>query len=103
MGTPVVAGFLSLYLNILYSVGLVGLATLMWFVVFPLYKVATNRDLRRDGRVLLMVGAYLAWLVVFAVAIEELTFMFALISALLAYAIFNRSKSAASAREAVRR
>ena len=103
MGTPVVAGFLSLYLNILYSVGLVGLAILMWFVVFPLYKIATNRDLRRDSRVLLMVGAYLAWLVVFAVAIEELTFMFALISALLAYAIFNRSKSAASAREAVRR
>jgi len=80
-----VVSYLSLYLNVAYATGLAGSALLLAFLAHPL--VAT---LRRGPRLtgapsLPLVAAYVAALVAFAGAVEELTLPFALSYALLAW------------------
>ena len=83
--SPLVVSYLSLYLNVAYAAGLAGAALLLAFLAHPL--VAT---LRRGSRLagaasLPLVAAYVAALVAFAGAVEELTLPFALAYALLAW------------------
>ena len=83
--SPLVVSYLSLYLNVAYAAGLAGAALLLAFLAHPL--VAT---LRRGSRLagaasLPLVAAYVAALVAFAGAVEELTLSFALAYALLAW------------------
>jgi len=83
----VVAGFISLYLNTLYATGILGLALLVYYLVAAPWRAIRQGGLWSNGRMLFVMAAYIAWLVDFAAGTEELTLMFALGSALLAFEI----------------
>jgi hypothetical protein len=82
--SQLVVSYLSLYFNVAYAAGLVGLALLLTFLAHPL--VATLRRVRMPAgdTSLPRIGAYVAALVAFAGVLEELALPFALAYALLA-------------------
>lgn len=90
--TKVIASFISLYLNTLYAMGYLGVILLGWFLLTPVFKVAGSTAFRRNETVMLTMAPYVAWLVVFSVAMEELTFMFAVVCALLSYQLVVPAK-----------
>jgi hypothetical protein len=71
-GWNTVGSFLSIYINILYSLGSVGLLLLTLVFVLPLYQVIRFYK----SNVLYLLWAYLSWLVAFAVHSEEFNVMF---------------------------
>lgn len=82
-----VTSFMSFYLNTLYSLGLLGLALVLGFVLYPIVIGLLHRP-RLSRRVpFWSLAAYLGWLVLLMFLAEELTFMFAVIYALFAHAI----------------
>lgn len=83
----VVASFISLYLAMLYATGILGLALLVFYLVALPWKAIRQRGLWSNGRMLFVMASYIAWLLDFAAGTEELTLMFALVSALLAFEI----------------
>jgi HAMP domain-containing protein len=72
--------FLSLYLSTLYSLGVIGLALLLWFLSRPL-TAPTRKVPSRD--LWPMLSAYIAWLVIFAVGPTEFAMIFGISYALL--------------------
>lgn len=84
-GTELVASFLSLYFNTLYSTGYVGLALLSVFLLRPILairRISRGQDIQRKQ---ILLAAYCSWLVVFAVHAEELSIMFVTIFAVVLY------------------
>lgn len=83
LGTDVVASFLSLYFNMLFSGGFVALGCLALMLFWPPLKLVL---LRRCGEVGVtpMLAGYIAWLVMFSVGAEELSPMFAIAFAFIA-------------------
>lgn len=86
LGSDAVASFLSLYMNYLYSTGIVGAAMLATFLAWPLRKLVAARG---QAYSLTIVAAYVSYLVMFAVRAEELTAMFGV-----AFALFVHSNRA---------
>jgi O-antigen ligase len=78
------SSFISLYLTTAYSLGVIGLLLLGAFLLTPVLGLVRRRR-PQDGLPLLLAAAYAAWIVVFAVAIEEFSLMFAIAFALLAF------------------
>ena len=78
-GFQAVASFLSLYVNILISCGVLGFGLLFSFMAVPLRNLI-SRAARLETW---LFGAYLAWLVDFTMHSEELSFSFGLAYALL--------------------
>lgn len=89
LGVEVVASFLSLYFNIVFSSGVLGLALLFLFFFRPVIKILVIKKLRQSKKILLILAAYLAWLIMLAVHAEELPMMFAVACALLAHEIYR--------------
>ena len=76
--------YLSLYLNILYSGGIVALILLAGLLIFPLWVALKNRKSHDKALPSLpLLIAYFSWLAAFLVHAEALSTMFALIYALL--------------------
>jgi O-antigen ligase len=73
-----VPSFLSLYFNIAYSTGLVGLIFLARFLLMPVLGFIKRSTLHPPE----LVAAYIAYLVAFSVHSEELSFQFAILYAL---------------------
>lgn len=90
-GNPLMVSFISLYHNSLFSVGLVGLVLLAAFLVRPLLGVRRVPSHARDRRFLVLLAAYVAWLVMFGVHSEELAIPFGIVLALLTYEVQQRS------------
>ena len=83
-GDDVVTSFLSLYLATLYSLGILGLLLLLWFLSVPLLLAIRHWcRLNTDPVAFWSLAGYLAWLVMFAFRSDELPFMFAVVTALL--------------------
>jgi hypothetical protein len=78
MLSDVVVGFLSLYVNVLLSLGIIGLGLLAVFLARPIFQPVGHA---REAWPLY--AAYFAWLVIFAVHAGELPLMFALTYALI--------------------
>lgn len=79
--------FLSLYVNVLYSAGVVGLALLAIFLARPVLRAMRTRGDTELGATPVFLMAYLAHMVMFAVNSEELTIPFALAAAVLVYQV----------------
>lgn len=90
MGNPLMVSFLSLYFNYLFSAGVVGLGLLLVFLARPVVGVVRLPGSARDREVIVLLGAYLAWLVMFAVRAEEPSIMFGVVFALLVYEVRRR-------------
>jgi hypothetical protein len=80
-----ISSFLSLYLNFMFSTGILGLILLSGFLVPPLLRVAFNKRKKKSRDVLWIMAAYIAWLIIFGVQSEEFTLMFAIIFSFLSY------------------
>jgi hypothetical protein len=83
LGNNIMTGLLSLYFNILYSSGIVGLVLLMVFLLVPLNVKILWRN--KDPHLFYLLAAYLAWMVSFTVHSEEFTVMFGITYALFIY------------------
>ncbi len=80
-----VVSFISLYVNYLLSLGVVGLALICFFLLSPITRALKMKRLHHNWSFISILAAYLAWLVMLGVGSEELTFVFASIFALLTY------------------
>ncbi len=87
-GSSATASFLSLYLYVLYSSGLVGLVLLILFLGFPIVYFLLNRFREGDPKNHYILAGYLAWLIGYAVHSEELSLHFAFIYCILVGLIY---------------
>ncbi len=85
------ASFLNLYVNVGVSLGLLGLAILGLFLVIPLLKLFKKMAFGIQEKDLFYLGAYVAWLIIFVIHSEELSFHFGVIYALLVYSTSQRA------------
>ena len=90
--SSLIVSFLSLYFNLLYSVGIIGFILAMFFLLTPIAQIliSGNTFFENERRVFWILSAYIAWLVMFSVHQEEFSIMFGIIFALLT---FETSKS----------
>lgn len=85
LGIDLIVSFLSLYVSIAYSSGMIGLLLLSFFMIQPIVRNAiadAGRKIRRPVSILM---CYVAYLLVFAAGPEELSVAFAIIAAFLLY------------------
>lgn len=80
LGLGLTASFLSLYVNMLYALGFAGVWTILVFLLVPVialfrFKTGNLRYLR------VLVGSYLAWLLIYSAHAEELSASFAILYA----------------------
>jgi hypothetical protein len=74
--------FLSLYLNILFSLGVVGLLITIGILCYPLALHVLQNHFQCDRDFFYKIAAYGGWLIVFTTATEEFTVHFGVIYAL---------------------
>lgn len=86
LGSQATASFLSLYFQTASATGLVGLTLLITLLSVPVIALFVRRGLRTDDGAPWLLGAYVAWLVMFSVNSEELNTLFGVVFALVAYA-----------------
>lgn len=86
-GSDLPMSFLSLYVNVLYSAGVVGLALLLVFMAAPILRAMRARRVTELGATPVFLMGYLAHMVAFSVNSEELTVPFAIAAAVLAYQV----------------
>ncbi len=92
------ASFLNLYLNTLYSLGYLGLALLIWFILSPLLIVAFRNRLSHNAHFYFILSGYCGWIIIFFSHAEELSYQFGVAYALLVYLIRNSTLSGQSER-----
>lgn len=86
LGSQATASFLSLYFHTAIATGLVGVTLLILLLFVPVITLFLRRGLRIDDGALWLLGAYVAWLVMFSIHSEELNSLFGTVFALMAYA-----------------
>lgn len=89
-GLDATASFLNLFVNIELSLGYLGLAVFVIFLVIPFFVLFANRGYRFEPDHYFILAAFIGWMVAFTVHSEELTFHFAMIYALLIHAFMQR-------------
>lgn len=82
-GSPAMMSFLSLYINTLYSSGIIGFIILITALFYPLFLVVMNTGRNEKINVFYVVWTYITLLILFIVNMEELTITFAISYALL--------------------
>lgn len=94
-GVPVVSSFLSLYLNVLLSLGIPGAVMLALLLGAPVVRLVRAPGYRGDPYLMLLLAAYLGWLLMFAVHSEELTLVFGVVFGIV---VFEAGRGAPPAR-----
>ena len=84
-GSDLVMSYLSLYINTLYSTGIVGLGLLLVFLVSPIIRNLAKRESAKLRHSPVFLMTYLAYLVSFGVNVDELSVPFAISAAFLAH------------------
>lgn len=77
--TQIVSSFLSVYLNYWFALGIPGVVMLAMLLLAPAVRLARNPRYRGDPDLMLLMAAYLGWLLMFAVHSEELTVVFGIV------------------------
>jgi hypothetical protein len=93
LGGNAVMSFLSLYINTLYSSGIIGFTFLITAIIYPLFLVVINSDSNKRNIIFYVVWSYITLLILFIVNMEELTITFAISYALVTFLI-NSDKHA---------
>jgi hypothetical protein len=78
MGLGLVVSFLSLYLNMLYSLGYVGFIFVIIVLAAPVFLLLRFRAADKD-QFFVLFGAYVGWLLVYLALTEELSISFAIL------------------------
>jgi hypothetical protein len=84
-GFSLMGSFVSLYFNYLQAVGVVGLGLMLIYLGFPVVRAVGLPGKRKNRDLTILLAAYVAWLVMFAVHAEEPGIMFGVAFALLVY------------------
>lgn len=84
-GNEAVVSYLSLYINVLYSTGVVGFGLLLFFLLRPIIWVVSKKKRGEFGWSPVFLMTYLAYLVFFGIRVEELSVPFAVSAAYLTY------------------
>lgn len=77
-GGTAMMSFLSLYINTLYSSGIIGFIILIVALFYPLFLIIINSSRNKKSDVFYIVWAYITLLILFIVNMEELTVTFAI-------------------------
>ena len=90
LSAEAMTSFLSLYLNTLYSSGIIGFSFLLAAIFMPLFKIISNSRESKKYNVFYVVWAYIALLILFIVNMEEVTTSFGICYALLINLIVSK-------------
>lgn len=96
MGTNVPNSFLNLFINVLFSLGYVGIILLGLFFLFPVIVQFVRNGFNANGRIFGLFSAFFAWIVMYSVHSEEFSMMFAIVYPLLLDAIFRYENQTAN-------
>jgi hypothetical protein len=89
-GLDATASFLNLFVNIELSLGYIGLALFIIFLVTPFFILFANRGYQFEPDHFMVLASFFGWLIVFFAHSEELSFHFAIIYALLLHAFLQK-------------
>ena len=81
MGIGLVGSFLSLYLNMIYSIGYFGIGIAIIFMIAPVFLLLYHRTADKN-QLFVILGSYVGWLLIYSVLTEELSISFAIIYAM---------------------
>lgn len=84
------ASFLNMYVNVLYSLGYIGLGLIIWFIISPLLLIAFKNKFSNNSDFYFVLSAYCGWLIIYFSHAEELSYQFGLAYALLVFMIKNK-------------
>jgi hypothetical protein len=76
INSDLIASLLSLYFNVLFSTGVIGLAMVLAMLALPVIRLARQRRYRTDPALVPLMAAYLGWLAMYTIHSEELTLVF---------------------------
>ena len=76
LNADLVTSLLSLYFNVLFSTGAIGLAMMLALLALPVVRLARQRRYRTDPALVPVMAAYLGWLLMYTIHSEELTLVF---------------------------
>jgi hypothetical protein len=93
MGIELIVSFLSVYVNVAYSSGLVGLALFVIFLSQPIVRRGLYAITSDGNRSVAVLMGYIAYLFVFGAGAEELSVSFAIIAAFMLYDPTDREAS----------
>lgn len=96
-GSLWMSSFLSVYVNTLYSLGIPGLVMLLVLLGVPVVRLVRAPGFRTDPDLMLLMAAYLGWLLMFSVHSEELTLVFGIVFGMV---VFEGRRAAAAPAEA---
>lgn len=80
MGLGLVGSFLSLYLNVIYSTGYLGILFAILLIIVPVFLLLRFRAEDKDRQFVLL-AAYIGWLLIYFSLVEEVSISFAIIYA----------------------
>lgn len=83
IGSELVSSFLNLYLNILYSSGLLGLIVFFGVISYPIFVAFAKKKYEQRKIIFFILWSYIATLISFSIHSEELTSAFGVSYALL--------------------
>ena len=86
-GIDAIGSFLSLYLNVYFSTGLIGLIIFIIAILFPVYKLWRVQSKKMTNDAFWFLTAYLSYLISYLGNLEELSIMFGLAFGILIYEI----------------
>lgn len=95
--SAIISSFLNLYLNYLFSLGIPGVVLLALLLARPAARLVRAPGYRHDPGLMLLMAAYLAWLLMFVVHSEELTLVFGIVFGMVAFEARRRATPAGAA------
>ncbi|HLM66883.1 MAG TPA: hypothetical protein VK358_05105, partial [Longimicrobium sp.] len=84
-GNAIVSSFLNLYLNTWLSLGVVGITLMVLLLALPAVRLARHPRYRTEPDLLMLMAAYVGWLLMYTVHSEELTLVFGILFGLVAW------------------
>ncbi len=89
MGIEATVSFLNLFLNISFSLGVIGLLLALAFILYPIILYILSRNHLEGTKPLFLFSAYMAWILIFVMHSEEFSLFFGVIYALVTYYLTN--------------
>ncbi len=95
VGIEATVSFLNLFLNISFSLGVIGLLIVLVFLAYPLIYFILVRSSLTGVKPIFLMASYVAWLFIFFMHSEEFSLYFAIIYGLLIHQLLFRKEEAA--------
>jgi len=94
MGIEATVSFLNLFLNMSFSLGLIGLLLTLAFILYPIVLFVLSRNYLQGMKPIFLMSAYVAWIFIFLMHSEEFSLFFGVIYAFLVYELKFNTRAA---------